>query len=231
MSLTDTSRNGAALPAPSIAPAVKAALPRRRRPGLIAAGVVILVLGCLGAYAFARAAGTNEPMLAVTTTITAGHQITDADLKVVQVNAASGLTPIPSTQRNTVVGKYAKVELVAGTLLTNEQLTTTAVPAAGQQLIGLELKPAQLPSRPLRPGEPVLLVITSDPRNVTLDGGKKATSADLPSPPTVAATVAGVGAKATDDTVVVDVVVPEANGPGLLERASQGRVAVALVAR
>lgn len=231
MSLTDTSLNGAATaPAAAIAPAVKAVLPRRRRPGLIAAGVVIVVIGFLGAYMFARAAGTNQPVLAVVNTVTAGHQITDADLKTVQVNAGSGLTPIPVEQRSTVVGQYARVELVGGTLLTAEQLTDKAVPGKGQQLIGLELKPAQLPSRTLRPGEPVLLVITSDARNVTLDG-KGAQASSLPQPPTITATVAGVGAATPDGRVVVDVVVAEANGPGLLERASQGRVAIALVSR
>lgn len=232
MSLTDTPVNGAtaAPPVPTLAPAVKAALPRQRRPGRVAAGVVILVIGALGAYMFARSAGTNQPVLAIASTVTAGHRITDADLETVRVNAGSGLAPIPVDQRYSVVGKYAKVELVDGTLLNAGQLTDEAVPGDGQQLVGLELKPAQLPSRALRPGEPVLLAITSDPRNVTLDG-KGAEAGTLPQPPTLAAIVAGVGAAAPDGRVVVDVVVPEAKGPGLLERASQGRVAIALVAR
>lgn len=230
MSLTDTRTTSAPASAlPPSAPAVKAALPRRRRPGLFAAGVVIAVLGGLGAYTYASAAGDNRPVLAVAGTVTAGQQITDADLKVVQVAAGSGLTPIPDSARDTVVGKYARIELAAGTLLVEGQLTDKAVPGAGQQLIGLELKPSQLPSRTLRPGEQVQLVITSDPRNVTLDG-KGAQGQSLPSPPTFPATVAGVGTAASDGRIVVDVVVATANGPGLLERASQGRVAIALVA-
>jgi hypothetical protein len=233
MSLTATRTNGTVPPVgslPSSAPVVKAALPRRRRPGLIAAGVVVVILGFLGAYVYATAAGDNRPFLAVASTVTAGQQITDSDLKVVQVNAASGLTPIPEGERDTVVGKYAKTELIAGTLLLADQLTEQAVPGPGNQLIGLELKPSQLPSRTLRPGEQVQLVITSDPRNVTLDA-KGAQAKGLPTPPKYSAVVAGVGAAAADGQVVVDVVVPEANGPGLLERASQGRVAIALVAR
>jgi len=232
MSLTDTRPQGTVQPAaalPPSTPVVKAALPRRRRPGLIAAGVVIVVLGFLGAYTYATAAGDNRPVLAVATTVTVGQQITASDLKVVQVNAGSGLAPIRADQRGTVVGKRAKVELVAGTLLTAGQLTDEAAPGAGQQLIGLELKPSQLPSRTLRPGEPVQLVITSDPRNVTLDT-KGAQSQALPTPPTFPATVAGVGQAATDGQVVIDVLVAAANGPGLLERASQDRVAIALVA-
>lgn len=230
MSLTDTRpQNTSSAPLPVSGPLVKAPLPRRRRPGLIAAGVLIVILGALGAYVYATAAGTNRPYLAVVGTVTAGQQITDGDLKVVQVNAASGLAPIPVAQRGTVVGRYARVELVAGTLLTDAQLTDEAVPGQGKQLIGLELKPAQMPARQMRPGEPVLLVITSDPRSVTVDD--KGTLQRLPNPQTIKATVAGVGAAATDGQVVVDVVVNASDGPGLLERASQGRVAVALVAR
>lgn len=232
MSLTDTRPQGIAAPPtalPPSTPVVRAALPRRRRPGLIAAGVLIVVIGVLGAYFYATAAGDNRPVLAMAATVTAGQQITDADLKVVRVSAGSGLTPIADDQRDTVVGKYARIELVAGTLLTEGQLTDKAIPGAGQQLIGLELKPSQLPARALRPGEPVQLVITSDPRNVTIDA-KGAQKQALPQPPTISATVAGVGPTATDGQVVVDVVVAEQSGPGLLERASQGRVAIALVA-
>ncbi|WP_430786857.1 SAF domain-containing protein [Actinoplanes sp. G11-F43] len=232
MSLTDTRPNGAPAPAsvlPASVPAAKAALPRRRRPWMFAIGVVAVVLGFLGAYTWATAAGNNQPVLAVAATISAGHQITAADLKIVQVSAGSGLAPIAETARDQVIGKYARTELVAGTLLVEQQLTDKAIPGSGQQLIGLELKPSQLPARALRPGERVQLVITSDPRNVTLDA-KGAAAQTLPNPPTFPATVAGVGPTATDGQIVIDVVVPAANGPGLLERASQGRVAISLVA-
>ncbi|BCY10929.1 SAF domain-containing protein [Actinoplanes sp. L3-i22] len=224
MSLTETRPAG---PRP-ISAAVAARMPRRRRPGLLAAGVVVTVLATLGAYAFARNAGDAVPVLAVATTITAGHQISAADLKTVQVNRGSGLTPIPADQQNTVIGKYAAVELVEGTLLTGGQVTDAAVPGPGKQLIGLELKPGQLPGRKLRPAEPITLVITSDPRNVTV-GAKTATPA-LPRPLTIPATVAGIGDKAADGTSVVDVVIAEAYGPGLVDLAQQGRVSIALVA-
>lgn len=212
---------------PAAAPVVTAALPRRRRPGLIAAGVVIVVLGALGAFAIATTAADTRPYLAVATTVTAGARLADADLTVVQLSPVSGLTPVPVADRARMVGQYAKVELAAGTLLTAGQLTEQALPGPGRQLIGLDLTSAQLPGRQLRPGEPVLLVITADPRGTSTDaGGSRA----LPNPPTFPATVAGLGGPGPDGQVV-DVVVDAALGPGLLERASQGRVAIALAAR
>jgi hypothetical protein len=209
---------------------VRAVLPRRRRPGLALAGVVIVVLGFLGTYAYTRATSATRAYLAAARTVTVGAQITDADLRIVDVNAASGLEPIPATQRSKIVGRYARVELVAGSLLTAGQLTDTAIPGPDQQLIGLLLKPSQRPDRTLRPGEPVLLIITSDPRNVTVDP-KATASAALPNPPTIKATVAGVGKPTVDGQLVLDVLVSTLDGPGLLERASQGRIAVALTAR
>lgn len=229
MNLTDTRPAGA--PAAPLPPSTaKAVLPRRRRPGLIAAGVVIVVLGFLGAYWFATTAAASKQYLAVATTITAGQRITDADLKVVQINPG-GLTPIPAAQRASVVDRYAKVELVAGTLLINDQLTDNGFPGPGKQLIGLELKPAQLPARDLRPGEPVLIIITSDTRIQPGGPDGKNAAQDLPNPPTIKAVVAGVGAPGAAGQVVVDVEVNATDGPGVLDRASQGRVALALVAR
>ncbi|GAA2910505.1 flagellar protein FlgA [Actinoplanes cyaneus] len=232
MSLTDTRTptgpGPASLPMSAAAPA---RMPRRRRPGLLAAGAVITVVAILGGYSYARTAGDAVPVLAVANTVTAGHQITAADLKTVQVNRGSGLEPIPADQQSSVVGKYAAVELLGGTLLTGGQVADTTVPGTGKQLVGLELTPGQLPARALRPGEAVQLVITSDPRNVTVDAKGGDAAQALPRPLTLPATVAGVGERAADGNVVVDVEVAEAYGPGLLDRAQQGRVAIAVVAR
>lgn len=203
--------------------------PRRRRPGLAALGLLLVVLGMLGAYVLIQAIGAGHSYLAVARPVTLGSKVSDADLQVVQVNAVPGLRPIPADQRDQVVGRYARVDLVPGTLLTGDQLTDTFAPEPGQQLVGLELKPAQLPGRALRPGDAVLLVVTPDPRNLTLD--PKATASTPPSPPTIKAHVVGVGKPQTDGQVVVDVTVSESDGPSVVSLASQGRIAIAVTPR
>jgi hypothetical protein len=237
MSLT-TDRPNAATTAPAtMAPATMAVEsparrlpPRRRSPMLAALGVLLVVLGALGAWVIVGALTSSGACLAVAQDAPVGTKITAAHLRVVQVNSPVGLAPIKAAERDTVIGRYAKVDLVPGTLLTAAQLTDTAFPGPGENLVGLELKPSQLPGQALRRGDKVLLVITPDQRAVNVD--PKASSAQpLTTPPTVKATVVNVGAPQTDGQVVVDVVLPQADGPTVVALAAQGRIALAVTPR
>src|SRR5262249_17219024 len=136
---------GPALPAPAAAPVGR--LPRRRRWGMVALGVVLVAVSAVAAYLFVVTAGATHPYLAVNRNVPYGATITAADLTVVDVTPAAGLHPIPASERDQVIGKHAAAELFPGTLLTRAQLTDLAIPAPGQHLVGIELKPAQVPAR------------------------------------------------------------------------------------
>mgnify|MGYP006331124971 FL=1 len=153
-----TSERGSAVPPPP--PALHLGrLPRRRRWGLTASGVVLVVVCAVAAYLLVVTTGLTRPYLAVTHRIPYGAVLTSADLTTVNVNTVAGLRSIPANQRAQVVGRHAAVELFPGTLLTRAQLADRTIPAPGQQLVGIDLKPAQLPARPLKAGDPVVLVI------------------------------------------------------------------------
>ena len=158
--------------------------PRRRSPAMVSIGVILVVLGALGAWRFVgvAAAGTH-PYIAVFKPVPIGATITADDLQVVKITSAAGLNPIPADEAHEVVGKHAKVQLVPGTLLTPDELTGAGSPANGQALVGLQLKPNRRPSRTLRPGEKVTLIETPDP---------SATNVDPSSAPTWPATVLDV---------------------------------------
>jgi hypothetical protein len=230
MSSTATHQSGSPGAMPSPSAIISRVQPRRRRPGLIAFGVLAVVLGALGASFLVLSIGSTSQYLAVARPVDVGAKITDADLQVVDVNAALGLKPIPAQDRSRVVGRYARVELVPGTLLAPDHLTDVAGPASGQQLIGIGLKPANLPARTLHPGDAVMLVVLPDPRTVggtepsAKPGQSSGQSPVLSTPPTVRATVFGVGKPQPDGQVVVDVIVSSSEGPGLVSLASQGRV-------
>jgi hypothetical protein len=195
---------------------------------LIALGVVLTVLGTLGAYAYTAATGPAS-FLAVARPVAVGVQIGQDDLRVVDVNSAPGLEPIPAGDRGKYVDRYARVDLVPGTLLTAEQITDAPIPGPGEQLFGVELKPAQMPVTALRRGDKVLLVVTPDPRVAVVP----VTNPNQPptAPATIEATVANVGAAQTDGQVVVDVVVPRRDGPNLVSLSAQGRLALSVLPR
>ncbi len=225
---TTTSRSVANRGAPAPAAAPVGRLPRRRRWGLLALGVVLVAVGAVAAYLLVVTAGVTRPYLAVNRNVPYGTTIGADDLTVVDVNPAAGLQPIPASQRNQVIGKHAAADLFPGTLLTRAQLTDLAIPAPGQQLVGIELKPAQVPARTLKPGDAVILVIVPSPNMVGVPDPKASTPAK---PESIQATVAAASPPATNGNIRVDVAVNQADGPTVAAMAAAGRIVIVVTTR
>jgi hypothetical protein len=219
------------LPQPPVAPAPPVpALPRRRRWGLLALGGLLVVVCAVVAYLLVVTAGTTRPYLAVTHKVSYGAVLQPGDLTVVRVNPAAGLDPIPAAQRSQVVGKHAAADLYPGTLLTRDQLSTSSIPAPGQQLVGIELKPGQVPARPLRPGDPVVLVVVA-PADLSGVPAPQTSTSTNSQPVTITATVAGTGATEDNGNLRVDVAVSQADGPTVAAMAAAGRIVLVLSTR
>src|SRR5690606_19287468 len=106
---------------------------RRIRRGWVGIGVLAIVLAALGSATLFRAIGPSQEYLALARDVPVGAQVTASDLRVVRLSASPGLSSVPLSEVDQVIGRYAAVPLVAGSLLTPEQLTTE-------------------PARPRRPG-------------------------------------------------------------------------------
>jgi len=208
-----------------LAPAREAAVRRRRRPGLWAAGAALLAVGAFGAAVLVGRAGDRVPVLAVARTVYVGEAISDGDVRVARVAADPALQPIPAGDRDRVVGKLAAVELRPGSLLTADEVTGATVPGAGEQLVGLPVKPGQLPARGLVAGDRVLVVAT--PGEQTNASSSDAGAGPVGAP--VPARVVEVGSPEADGTVTVDVAVGERVGPVLAAWGSTGRLALLLL--
>jgi hypothetical protein len=176
---------------------------RHVRRGWIGIGVLAIVLAALGSATLFRAIGPSQAYLALGRDVAVGAQVTAEDLRVVRMNSTPGLSPVPQSQVNDVIGQYAAVPLVEGTLLSPDQLTDQPVPAPGQQLVAIGLPPDRLPGGTLQAGDPVMLVTTSDN-----------SAAEQPAAPrTFAARVHGAQeTEGRDDEVVVSLLVSERDG-------------------
>lgn len=208
---TEAPTTGAPAPA-SVAP------PKlQRRPALMAAGVAAICLGALlAAWAFTASTDTRE-VLAARVTIHRGDVITAADLERVRISADSALSPLAGSAYSTVIGERAALDVAAGSLLTTASTTTSAIPGAGQSVVGIQLTPAQLPAFPLQDGDAVRVVVTPG-QNGTVSG----------SPVSTTATVLDTQVIETTGNTVVDVVVPYADASVLAARAATGNVALVL---
>jgi hypothetical protein len=215
----DGQRQAPEAPAPG-PPTARWLLPRRRRrTALLVLGIVLVLVGGLTGGWLVTRAGDKVPVLAVARPVGYGTVIKDADLAVAHVAPDAALSPLPASDRSRVVGQYAAVELRAGTLLTDEQITAEPVLDPASELVGVAVGPSQLPNWPLQAGDRVLVVGTP-PQDADPPAGR---------PESITATVVGVGGPDVDGLRVIDVRVPAGTGPTLAAWVATGRVAIVLL--
>ena len=95
-------------------------------------------------------------------------------------------------------------------------------------LVGIELKPAQLPARTLKPGDAVILVVVPPS---SLAGVPDPQASSNSRPVTITATVAGAAPPETNGNVRVDVAVAQSDGPTVAAMAAAGRIVIVLTTR
>jgi hypothetical protein len=190
----------------------------RRRPILIALSLVFVAVGALLAAYLVTALADTQPVVAVRADVARGQVIERSDLLVVDISPDPALKTVPGDQLESLVGKFARVDLAAGGLVTSSAVTDQNLPAAGESLVGISLTPAQLPAHPLSPGDNVRIVTT--PRQQD-DPPTKA-------PTSVTATVVGTRPVGDQGQVVVNVTVPQSAAAQLAAVAATGRIALIL---
>jgi hypothetical protein len=85
------------------------------------------------------------PVVQVVRDVPAGAVITAEMLRTVDVDADGTVNLVPGDRLDAVVGSYAKVRLVSGSLLTMEALQPTALVAAGSAVVAIQVSDGSLP--------------------------------------------------------------------------------------
>ena len=208
-------------------PGALRALPRRRRPGMIALAVALIGAGILASAALYQRADHRVPVLIVTAAVPAGAVITSADVGTTTIVAGPGLQDIPARQLSQVTGLVAAVTLRPGTLLASDELTTSLAPAKGQVLVSLPLKPQSVPASGLQPGDHVL--VTSTP-GYQGQGGANGTAPIITRP--VPGVVEAVDTVPDQDGFdVVDLMVASTAGVPLAQQDSTGQIELIVTRR
>ena len=200
---------------------------RRRRPGLIALSVALVAVGGLSGAVLYTASGQRTAVVVVARDVPVGSQITKDDLGQASIALDPAVKSVKAAKAASLVGQRAAVDLKAGSLLAPSQVTKESLVGPDEQLVGVSLKPSQLPATPLKPGQKVLVVSTPDP-----DAASTSSTGSDSAPKTLQATVVAVGKPATSTgIVVIDVAVPATDGPALASRVATGDVAVIVASR
>jgi SAF domain len=150
-------------PAPAadrVAPTLVPGGGRQRRWSLALLAVLVTIGSALAFVVLWMNAGGRKPVLALRNNVAAGQLIQEDDLQVVRVSADSGITPIPSSERDDVVGEPAAANLMAGTLLVEDAIGTNHDLEQGTTVIAIPVPAARLPSDELERGDLVILYHT-----------------------------------------------------------------------
>ena len=199
---------------------------RRRSSRLVLVGVVLGVAGALTGLLTYREAGRRIEVIAIARTVPFGQALVVEDLRAATLPTDSGLAAMPWTAVDGVVGRTAGTDLLPGQVLTAAAVANAAPPAAGEALIGVAVKPGQLPGAGLSPRDEVLVV----PTTVTPSGTSGGADAGAGWEP-IRATVLRTGEVDAAGQRTVDLLVRETAAAEVAGLAASGQVALVLVAR
>lgn len=193
-----------------------------RSYGAITAGALLIgVCALLGAVVFGQA-GETSSVLAVRDKIAEGQTIARDDLVSKQVSGLDNAMAVEDVE--TVVGKTAVVDLVAGQVVTASMVTDTPVPGPGLALVGLALKPSQMPGAGLGPGDlvRVIAVAGADAPDPSGDGVDVLSSS--------ARVYSVTGGDAAAVVTVVTIIASDSEAAKLASYGAAGRAAVVKIA-
>jgi len=176
---------------------VAAPVRTRRNLRWMAAGVLAVCLGGLGAALLYTSLSNAQTVVRVVRTVYRDQVITAADLGVTSAGPAAGVDTVAADRIDAAIGSTAQYDLVEGSLLGPRDFGEAAV-EAGTARLGLRLAAGRIPASPLPPGTEVLLV------PVGRDGGE---------PPAGASVVARIAVSSSalpDGASIVDVSVAAA---------------------
>lgn len=206
-----------------LSPASRVATPvrGRRRPTLIVAGGLLVILPALGAAWFFNSSRDAHSVLVMAKTVQAGEVIEREDLTAAALPDDTNLPNIASTASDSVIGQRAATDLPRGAVLNESSTVAEVVPAADRAVVGVLLTPAQMPEDTLRPGDTVRLVdVPNNDANLSQD-----------TPASADGVIVSVGAADANGAVVINVDIEAGRAPLLAAHAAIGRVAVVLDTR
>ena len=122
------------------------------------AGVALAAIAVGANILVYSSVNNSEPAVQAVVDVPAGAQITSDMLRTVDVDAPSSVNLVPGDQLDSLVGAYAKVRLVSGSLVTPQSVQATSLVGPGNSVVAIQVDEGALPVG-LRERVPVQLVI------------------------------------------------------------------------
>lgn len=135
--------------------------PRRRSPLLIGLGVALIaIFGLLGAF-LATSGRDIKTVVVARGDISAGTQIGADQLITTEVSGSTKAETIPGEDLRSVIGTFATQLIPSGSIVNPATTTRKLTPAVNRAILGVGLKPNQMPAIGLKGGDKVTLITTA----------------------------------------------------------------------
>lgn len=187
----------------------------RRSTRLIVIGVLCVCVGALASAWAWNQGQESQPVVLIAKDVARGQQIQASDLTTTNLGRAAGVSVVPASEADSLIGQYARTDLPAGSLPGADSVGEQAV-APGMTHVGLRLASGRLPAQPMPAGTRVLLVAVPGPMDDSSGPGAQFEAIIVTAP------------QATTDggSYLVDVQVDESIAASVAALAAQERLAM-----
>lgn len=196
---------------------------KRERPrrGLIATGVVVVLVCVLAAALVYQREGGKVSVIKVAKAVPVGHKIEPGDLTTAQM-ASNDIPAFAGSHMSEVYGKVAAVGLVPGEVLNAAMVTDKPATPPGHVVAGVSLKAGQLPAGGVSAGDQVMVILLPAQSAVASSGGTATVLENSARVTDSAATPDGTGS-------VVSLLIPKADAAQLAQANNAGLVSLSQV--
>jgi hypothetical protein len=194
--------------------------PRDRKPALAALGLLLVVVAALASVYLQQQAKDRVGVVEITKRVPQGKTITSDEISEAMVAVDSSISYVTwsQAQAGALKGYTARTDLVAGTLLVGQMLTTALPLAPGQEVVGLSLKEGQYPLG-IQVGDTVSAYYVSNKNDDRT--GQAYLNDGFTIPPIVAnVTVYAVGVAGTNGNLDISLVLDQAHSNAVTQAAS-----------
>jgi SAF domain len=132
--------------------------PASRRRARVAGGAALVAAAIGGNLLVYSSLDDRESVLQVVRDVPAGEQLTVDDVRPIDVGADETLRAVRDDRLSTIVGQFAKVRLVSGSLVVAEALQSTPLVSPGSAIVAIQVPEGALPTG-LRERSQVELVV------------------------------------------------------------------------
>lgn len=202
-----------AVPAAPGGPVRPPTVARERKPALAALALLLIAVGVLASVYLQMQAGNRVGVIELTQRVPQGQQITAADVTEVMVAQDKDVNYVTWAQRD-LLGKYTtQTDLVAGTILIGQMLTTEPASNGSAATIAVTLKSGQFPPS-LEIGDTVNAYYVGPPQS--------SSSSSSSSSSTTSSSNTDVSTLLSSTVKIVDL--PQSSGSSFGSSASSGNV-------